>query len=60
MENQLMENGHLIVKIEKIFQKIFFKESIMNQDNNDKIFYGFLVFFAVVVGAFGVFIMNTN
>ena len=32
----------------------------MNQDNNDKIFYGFLVFFTVVVGALGAFIMNVR
>jgi hypothetical protein len=32
----------------------------MNQDNNDKIFYGFLVFFTVVIGAFGAFIMNVH
>jgi hypothetical protein len=44
----------------EIFPKIFFKESIMNQDNNDKVFYGFLVFFAVVIGSFGAFIMNVR
>jgi hypothetical protein len=42
------------------FPKFFFKESFMNQDNNDKIFYGFLVFFAVVIGSFGAFVMNVR